>query len=358
MDDNQSSSGSENFVSSNVQKNDVIADDYLAVELINSGYSGEVWRCESKSCARVVAIKVMYTVGESVRATRAAHVSALLKNSSSVDASFICGLAETVFHLRHPCLVFELYGMNLKEMITKENVLPLPLFQIKAIMWQVCNGVASHTDIKPENVVLVDDQTTTVSDISPDGAFYNKNTCLKNVVSNVQIKIIDLEDSVTSPRNLHFVPGTMGYRAPEVYGGVGWGFPVNVFAVGCLTFEIFTGLSLFPKTDDVREYFFCMERLLGHFAPGQAQDISEMHPAIFRTKTRVPKVRGAAINAKVCNKLLRHVADVKWFKKSINQSDAVEFISMCTAVDPHRRLTIESALRHRFFTKFSRVKLN
>uniref|UniRef100_A0A8H7XQV9 Protein kinase domain-containing protein n=1 Tax=Psilocybe cubensis TaxID=181762 RepID=A0A8H7XQV9_PSICU len=160
----------------------------------------------------------------------------------------------------------------------------------------------AHTDIKPENIVLVDDQMTVVTDISPDGAFYNK------------IKIIDLEDSVTGPRNIHFVPGTIGYRAPEVYGGVGWSFPVDVFAIGCLTFEIFTGLSLFPKTDDIREYFFCLERLAGQFTPSQAQDVSDMHPAVFRTKTKVPKVRGAAINTKVRNKLLRHVADVKWFK--------------------------------------------
>lgn len=77
--------------------------------------------------------------------------------------------------------------------------------------------------------------TVTTRLVNPSVSFFkpsrflcsaNRSTCVfvcadsfsKSILKNIEIKIIDLEDSVSCPRNLHYIPGTPGYRPPEVYG--------------------------------------------------------------------------------------------------------------------------------------------
>lgn len=153
----------------------------------------------------------------------------------------------------------------------------------------------------------------------------------------------------------------------------GWGLPVDVFAIGCLAHELMVGIPLIPYTEDVREYMFSVERIIGQFGTIQAQDIGDVYPDIFRTKTRVPRVTVAGIHPKAKSCLLRCISDTKWrqvslyvfyscillkvwaFQKAVTDPNIKNFIVSCTRVDPHQRLTTESMIRHRMFAEFSRV---
>lgn len=102
-------------------------------------------------------------------------------------------------------------------------------------------------------------------------------------------------------------------RIPET----GWGYPVDVFAIGCVACELLAGMPLIPWTDNVKGYLFYVERVIGRFGALQAQEISDVYPDIFRTKTRVPRVKVSGLQPKSRNRLNKHVSDTRWKRVSI-----------------------------------------
>ena len=42
----------------------------------------------------------------------------------------------------------------------------------------------------------------------------------------------------------------------------GWSYPCDVWSVGCILFELYSGCPLFPKMDDIR-HMATIERILG-----------------------------------------------------------------------------------------------
>jgi len=59
---------------------------------------------------------------------------------------------------------------------------------------------------------------------------------------------------------------TRQYRPPEVTLGVGWGHAVDLWSMGCILTELWTGELLFQTHDEV-EHLALMERLLGALPP-------------------------------------------------------------------------------------------
>lgn len=51
---------------------------------------------------------------------------------------------------------------------------------------------------------------------------------------------------------------TRHYRAPEIILGLGWSFPCDIWSIGCILVEFFTGDALF-QTHDNLEHLAMME---------------------------------------------------------------------------------------------------
>lgn len=94
----------------------------------------------------------------------------------------------------------------------------------------------------------------------------------------------------------------------------GWGPKIDVFAIGCLCFELFCGIPMLPWTNSTREYLFSVEKTIGRFGILQAEDISKIHPSMFVTKSRIPRVKSAGMNSNARQRLLKYIAEVKWQK--------------------------------------------
>lgn len=71
----------------------------------------------------------------------------------------------------HTCLVFEALGCSLYKLIVKNNYQGLAIAQVKSIIKQVLQGLdylhtkcrIIHTDIKPENILLVIDNAAAMN---------------------------------------------------------------------------------------------------------------------------------------------------------------------------------------------------
>lgn len=91
----------------------------------------------------------------------------------------------------HTCLVFEALGCSLYKLIVKNNYQGLAIAQVRNIIKQVLEGLdylhskcnIIHTDIKPENILLVIDNAAAM------------NQQIDDEITSLRIKGVDFPDS-------------------------------------------------------------------------------------------------------------------------------------------------------------------
>ncbi|KAL6305686.1 kinase-like domain-containing protein [Sparassis latifolia] len=179
----------------------------------------------------------------------------------------------------HICLVTELLGMGLSRFCKQfpRRALPLPL--LKLSMRHLLIGLnfihygcsLTHTDLKPDNIMLAspfsDEEITAILRDDPPKYYPTMSILDREVrpivsqplptppvpMDKLVFKLADFghaqicEEEVTddiSPR---------AFRAPEIILQCGWNFKVDMWAVGCLTFELLTGSQLFTPEDNPAE---------------------------------------------------------------------------------------------------------
>ena len=136
-------------------------------------------------------------------------------------------------HRSHLCLVFEPMLCNLRQLIKKVGagkgfnigavfLFARQLFKALKLLKQLS---IIHSDIKPDNILVNSE---------------------KNVV-----KLCDFGSGYT-PDEIEVTPvlGSRFYRAPEVMLGLLWNCPIDMWAMGCVLFELYTGRILFSGDDN------------------------------------------------------------------------------------------------------------
>jgi len=153
----------------------------------------------------------------------------------------------------HICIVFPLYGQSLLSYI--EDIKNVPVSYIRDIAWQILLGLTRlhkqeliHTDLKPENILF----TRPLQTISGLG----------NVVPEcTDIRLIDFGNSTFSKSYHSNVIATRHYRPPEVLMNIGWSYPCDIWAVGCILLEMYTGQVIFAPRDDY-EHLAMIEKVI------------------------------------------------------------------------------------------------
>ncbi|GBM94401.1 Serine/threonine-protein kinase Doa [Araneus ventricosus] len=140
---------------------------------------------------------------------------------------------------------------------------PYQLSQIRHIAYQLCYSVKAlhdnmiiHTDLKPENICLVS------SDFTYGIRATRQQTYRKPISTN--IRLIDFGSAVDFFDDKDIMIQTRYYRAPEVVFELQWNQEVDVWSIGCILFELYTGECLFTAHDD-DEHYQVMLDVLGPF---------------------------------------------------------------------------------------------
>ena len=125
-------------------------------------------------------------------------------------------------------------GQTLKQIEEKEKTLPLG--RGLAIAKGICNGLAAahrmgvlHRDLKPENVIVAEDGKPQLMDFG-----------------------IAIEGSLYRGEKGDTVPGTPQFLAPELLEGEAPSPRTDVYAMGVLLYEMFTGQVPFDDNDTAR----------------------------------------------------------------------------------------------------------
>ncbi|KAL3906311.1 MAG: hypothetical protein SGPRY_010598, partial [Prymnesium sp.] len=103
----------------------------------------------------------------------------------------------------------------------------------------------THTDLKPENILLVE-------------SIPHKHA----TPSRYNVVLIDFGGATWENDHHSVVVCTRQYRPPEVTLGLGWTHTIDLWSMGCIIAELWTGTVLFSTHDEV-EHLALMERLLG-----------------------------------------------------------------------------------------------
>ncbi|RKP17963.1 kinase-like protein, partial [Rozella allomycis CSF55] len=244
---------------------DVIYAKYKIKDIIGKGMYGEVFRVEEIATLEKLALKVIKGIDKYKRSAESELDILKVLRYHDVEGTQGCiTLLQDFNHGNHVCMLFPIYGPSLFEFLRLNSYQPYPLFQIQSICQQLLKAIAFihslniiHTDIKPENILFVHDQFTVEQNSSTLGHY--------RLMNNTKIVLIDFGTAVyNSQHNYQSIVSTRYYRPPEVILKLGWTFACDIWAVGCISVELFTGKLLFKTHDDI-EHLALMEKILGAF---------------------------------------------------------------------------------------------
>ena len=246
---------------------------YRIESRLGAGGMGEVYRARDARLGRDVAIKVLPPAFADdperlARFRREAHLLATL-NHPNIGAIYGLESSRGV-----DALILELVeGPTLADRVAGG---PMPLEDTIAIARQIADALAAaheagivHRDLKPANVKVRDDGTVKVLDFG-----------LAKITENVPARATALIESPTITTSAmtaaSLILGTAAYMSPEQAKGKPADRRSDIWAFGCVLYEMLTGKRAF-QGDDVSDTFAAILR-----AEPDWKAIGDLPPAIRR----------------------------------------------------------------------------
>jgi serine/threonine protein kinase len=213
---------------------------YRIVELIGSGGMGVVYRAHDARLGRDVALKVVSDALDAqpeaaARFEQEARAAAALSHPNIVaihDVGQVDGRPYAVTEL--------LEGESLRARMSRG---PLEWREAVEIALATADGLAAahargivHRDIKPENLFVTRDGHLKILDFG---------------LARTQLPPAPAEAPTRALTEAGLIVGTIGYLSPEQVRGEVVGPPSDVFALGCVLYEMITGRRAFEGATTV-----------------------------------------------------------------------------------------------------------
>ncbi|CAI9289062.1 unnamed protein product [Lactuca saligna] len=239
---------------------------YKILSKMGEGTFGRVLECWDRETRGYVAIKVVRSIRK-YRDAAMIEVDVLEQLAKNHKGRSHCVQILNWFDYRnHICIVFEKLGPSLFDFLKRNKYCPFPVDLVREIGRQLLESVAYmhslgliHTDLKPENILLVSSDYLKLPGYKRTSQGETHFRCLPK---SSEIKLIDFGSTAYDNQKHSSIVSTRHYRAPEVILGIGWSYPCDMWSIGCILVELFTGEALF-QTHENLEHLAMMERVLG-----------------------------------------------------------------------------------------------
>jgi serine/threonine-protein kinase len=210
------------------QKQYILNDRYQLLERVGSGGMALVFKAQDLMLGRLVAVKVMQDSlsGDETfvrRFQQEAHAAANLAHPNIVTIHDV-GFSEGRYYM----VMEYVPGHTLKQLIRNQNETgrPMPIDRAIHLTTQICQGIGYahraglvHCDVKPQNILLTDDERVKVADFGIARAF-----------SEAHIE-----------PDAEMVLGTPQYFSPEQAKGEAATPSSDVYSIGIILFELLCG---------------------------------------------------------------------------------------------------------------------
>lgn len=174
-----------------------------------------------------------------------------------------------------------------------------------------------HCDLKPENILLCDPR-------------------------RADVRVIDFGSSCKAEEKVYTYIQSRFYRSPEVILGSEYGLGIDMWSLGCILAELYSGYPIFPGENE-QEQLACIMEIFG--PPNR--DIIEKcsRRKLFFDSSLKPRVT-------VSSKGRRRRPSSKTLSGVLKCDDEafLDFLAQCLRWDPDRRIRPDQALSHPFVT--------
>ncbi|KAJ4349771.1 U4/U6 small nuclear ribonucleoprotein prp4 [Didymosphaeria variabile] len=283
------------------------------------------------------------------------------------DKRHVIRLLSSFDHKGHLCAVFEHMSKNLRDLL-KENTNGhgLSLQAVRSYSRQMFIGLQHlqncqvvHCDLKPDNILVSPDMKT--------------------------IKLCDFGTAVDKrdvmERTEYLV--SRFYRAPEIILGLDIGYGIDMWAIGCTIYELWTGKILFTgRTNNqmIKAFMDCLgwptekllkkgllQNVLEHFEAGPplkfiSQEVDQQgkvceDPQVVKHIANLDQVTVRKIEQqkKIPRDLKSRINDATRGMSQDNLpperelNDFVDLLGACLNFNPEKRMQPKEALQHKFF---------
>jgi WD40 repeat protein len=248
---------------------------YEIIGLLGAGGMGEVYRARDTSLKRDVAIKVLPASFSQDR-DRLERFQSEAETTAALNHPNIL----SVFHIGQqdgsPYIVTELLeGEALAERLRRG---PMRLHDVLDVAIAIARGLAAahekgiaHRDLKPENLFVAKDGHVKILDFG-----------LAKLTPPQQAPVDNQTVTIRGQTNPGQVMGTAGYMSPEQVRGQPADARSDIFALGCVLFEMLTGKRAFQKPTTAET----MSAILNEQPLDTSQIVPALPPAVQRVVHR------------------------------------------------------------------------
>ncbi|KMP07169.1 dual specificity protein kinase kns1 [Coccidioides immitis] len=344
-----------------------LTDRYSIIKLLGQGTFGKVVEAFDRQKKTRCAIKIIRSVQKYRDASRIElRVLSTLASNDETNRNKCIHLRDCFDFRNHICIVTDLLGQSVFDFLKGNGFVPFPSSQIQSFARQLFTSVAFlhdvnliHTDLKPENILLVNNayQTFTYNRTIPSSSHTTNRTARqRRVLLDSEIRLIDFGSATFEEEYHSSVVSTRHYRAPEIILNLGWTFPCDIWSIGCILVEFFTGDALF-QTHDNLEHLAMMESVVGSRIDTKLvrqvmQGRNGSNPAakyFNRTRLDYPNQDTPRSSRKYV-KAMKQLQDFIPANNSFNKQ-FLDLLRRIFVYDPFARIKASEALKHPWFNE-------
>lgn len=342
---------------------DFIGDDtnperYIIKKVVGKGAFGSVLHARDQVTQEDVALKLVLKSPEFINSIRnEIKVLELLNDADPNDDFNIQRVKRNhsngkrcwfMYKDTYVCIVTELLEDSLYDILEKTSFYGISLNLIRNFARQILvtlsllrNPTVSvvHCDLKPENILIANPKKLTV-------------------------KIIDFGSAVCAGGTLYKYVQSRFYRAPEVILHLPYRYPVDMWSLGCILYELYVGVPLFQGHDE-SEQIAEFASYLGlppedmiikspvaskYFTLTSESDSSQYFELVPELQSKfTPKKLGGGMFSDKADAGCKGALDPD--RAKIETSNLLNLIEQMLVYDPAERITPQQALKHNFFTE-------
>ncbi|OMJ72590.1 hypothetical protein SteCoe_28921 [Stentor coeruleus] len=223
---------------------DHVAYRYEIIKLLGKGSFGQVVECYDYKRQEKVALKIIKNK-KRFHQQAAVEIKILQQlRENDIEGKYnVVKIKNYFIFRRHICITFELLSLNLYELLRQNNFEGLSLtlihrfsVQLLVCLQYIAKQKVIHCDLKPENILLKDTE-------------------------KALINIIDFGSSCFEQERIYYYIQSRFYRAPEIILGIAYTTAIDMWSLGCILAELYTGRPLFPGESEHIQLIYIMQVL-------------------------------------------------------------------------------------------------